>query len=211
MKFIELYEHVADERYAEELVDLIVKDGKSFLNIASYVPIRGISKFYDARDKVSFLKYPKNRKPMNTDIEDQKVVDEWLKRHGTKALRSNSIYLTLSPADAQFYAGEYGNVYAIIPLGKINYHWYKDRLELIFNLTIKRYRKEGMSSKDAVNKIMTDATPQLDTGWSEWENLSGHEMVLNSSNGYIVIQLDYYEKYVYPELRKNGYDLKVKK
>lgn len=63
-----------------------------------------------------------------TKVDYQKLVDEYLKKAGFKALRSNSIFVLSNKSEAS----EYGQVvYGIFPINGFHYTWHKEFADLI--------------------------------------------------------------------------------
>ena len=77
-----------------------------------------------------FVGYPReNRSPKDSDIEAQRLFDQYLTTMGFKALRSNSIFT--SSDDSQ--AGNYGTVYAIFPKNGFSFTWSTKEEDLVMN------------------------------------------------------------------------------
>jgi hypothetical protein len=92
---------------------------------------RGIKGALEKNIPVAFWDYTKPRKkPMDTPVEIQTVVDTVLKSAGFTALRGNSLYCTSSFSFAEIYGKD--NVYYIFPKNGFTFTWsekYKDFYE----------------------------------------------------------------------------------
>lgn len=92
---------------------------------------RGIPK----QELIPFVGHSENnRKPRDTKITFQRAIDSKLKAAGFKALRSNSIFVTVDHIKAR----NYGNLFAIFPFDSCNFTWSTEYSDLSTDLGIQR-------------------------------------------------------------------------
>lgn len=90
------------------------------------LPYRGLQ--IKAGRKAYFLSVtPKDRKPMDSDPEEQQLFDEFLTQLNIRAQRHNSIFVTGS----EYQANNYGDLYVIIPWDTAVFSWSKNTDDLI--------------------------------------------------------------------------------
>lgn len=108
----------ASDEKMQELCDYIKKNCSDILTIYQTIGkylFRGVNGM-----PLVFLANPRtDRKPRDSSMEFQVVIDNKLRTVGFKALRSNSIFC----CGNQQYASKYGNNYIIFPRNGFNYTW----------------------------------------------------------------------------------------
>lgn len=110
----------------------IVKDCSKFIDICAEIGrlmYRGVGARH--ANMLVYRSIPReHRRPLDSDPVAQKIFDDYLKKIGIKALRSNSIFVTSSSEQAK----KYGTLYVIFPLDSA-YHSVSESRDL----TLKFY------------------------------------------------------------------------
>jgi hypothetical protein len=134
----------------ENTMELIQKNCKPFLKEmkGSEILYRGYKD--DFSDHVVKTRR-KNRKPTNTPVEVQNILDKYfLRYHGWK-VRSEGIFATSNYFDAKFY----GSAYIFFPIGNYSYIWSPEIKDMYDNI-IFEYEKYGKMKKEKLKKLEED-------------------------------------------------------
>lgn len=195
-----LFESTKQELSVDQAWELITTDAQPFLKAVGYnVPLRGTS-----GPDIFIGQYRTDRVSSAGANLFQTQVDEWLKEHGAKALRSNSIFLANTP-DVTY---DYGAAtYMIFPLGDFHYHWYKYAPDLIGVINVQDFNKIDPDLLDKkTNNTMTAVNVQIDQNIEQWATTTHHELVINSDKGYLAINAELFMNQFYIDF-DNKYQL----
>src|SRR5574344_195539 len=125
MYYYELFE---EENYFEKLYNFLLLLREKCSNIIEiyderpYFLYRGIK----GVDSIVTPEPPKNRKPKDSNINLQTLIDNWLNDNGYSVLRSNSYFCTSNYNIAKYY----GQPYLVFPENGFDYLWFENSPDL---------------------------------------------------------------------------------
>jgi hypothetical protein len=110
------------------------------------------------------------RKTMNSDPEGQKLFDYALQKMGISALRSNSIFTTTDSKQA----GQYGNLYIIIPKNGFQFSWALHEDDMVIDTEdVMLLYKNNIVDKimDNVDALVEKGKMSNDASGYEWQEV----------------------------------------
>lgn len=213
MKFRQYLKEDSEKR-EKDILGKIYRDCKKYLSdikydVETYKLFRGINS-----TKLLVKKnVRKNRKPKDTPIAWQKVIDEVFKKHNLP-LRSQSIFVTNSMS----VASEYGEVYDIFPIGnyRVSYNTKYPDLWADFLYPKRHFFDEKLSNKNERNSfkklIEKEIVPyqKITSVKKIIENaIEGVEIMIECSSYYGLLD-DYLEDELPPLESKKDWDKMIK-
>ena len=189
-------ETALDQNTIAETAAILQRDCQPFLsaidnNIHKFSLYRGIK---DGFRKLEFLSgphlIPKNRRPVDTDVESHKIIDDWFEKQTGIRYRSNAMFCTGSLSQAS----EYGDVFLAFPIGHFNFCWstnYADLYSSLDHIDMTDTGADGEEYYDAdkeVRQVLHRGNYHNNVGPADFQQavLSGHETMINCENYYLV-------------------------